>query len=194
VLAEEVAGPLGVADELFLGVPAGATGRLARFVDDPEGAAMFAELVAQVSAEPPLLMPGAAVANRVDVLRHDIPGIGTMSARAVARMYAALLDEVDGVRLLAPERAREVATLATSGPDRTVGGTAAYGLGYSVGTVGHVPSTPTLFGAAGAGGSAAYADPATGVSVAVTKNRLDPMRHSAFARVREVVAEAYAVA
>jgi CubicO group peptidase (beta-lactamase class C family) len=82
--------------------------------------------------------------------------------------------------------------VATSGPDRTVGGAAAYGLGYSVGAVGHVPSAPTLFGAAGVGGSAAYADTATGVSVAVTKNRLDPTGFAAFHRVREVVAEVFA--
>jgi hypothetical protein len=37
-----------------------------------------------------------------------------MTARAMARMYAALLGEVDGVRLLSPERLREVTTLATS--------------------------------------------------------------------------------
>jgi CubicO group peptidase (beta-lactamase class C family) len=114
-----------------------------------------------------------------------------MSARAVARMYAALLDEVDGVRLLPPARAREVSTLATRGPDRTVGGTAAYGLGYSVGTVAHRPGTPTLFGAAGIGGSAAYADTATGVVVAVTKNRLDPVQHTAFNRVLAVAVEAF---
>ncbi|MCO1657488.1 beta-lactamase family protein [Pseudonocardia sp. S2-4] len=192
VLAEEVAGPLGVADELFLGVPERAADRSARFVDDPEGTALFAELVAGVSTEESELVSDAALANRVEVLRHDIPGIGTTSARAVARMYAALLDEVEGVRLLPPARAGEVATLATAGTDRTVGGPAAYGLGYSVGAVGHAPSAPTLFGAAGVGGSAAFADTATGVSVAVTKNRLDPTQFVAFSRVRAAVAEAFA--
>jgi CubicO group peptidase (beta-lactamase class C family) len=95
------------------------------------------------------------------------------------------------VRLLPPARAREVSALATTGPDRTVGGAAAYGLGYSVGTVAHVPASPTLFGAAGIGGSAAYADTATGVVVAVTKNRLDPVQHTAFNRVLAVATEAF---
>jgi len=192
VLAEEVAGPLGVADELFLGVPDGAAARMARCVDDPEGTALFAELVAGASSPESELVSNAALAGRADVLRHDIPGIGTTSARAVARMYAALLDEVDGVRLLPPARLQEVAALSTTGTDQVLGGPASYGLGYSVGVVGRGPRVPTLFGAAGVGGSAACADTATAVSVAVTVNRLDPLSCTAFDRVREAVAEVFA--
>jgi hypothetical protein len=56
---------------------------------------------------PPELFPNAAFGNRADTLAADIPAGGKTSARAIARMYAALLGEVDGVRLLPPERLAE---------------------------------------------------------------------------------------
>ncbi|NTU80593.1 MAG: hypothetical protein HGA45_14650 [Chloroflexales bacterium] len=44
-----------------------------------------------------------------------------MTARAAARMYAALLGEVDGVRLISPERLHEVSAMAMSGRDEIFG-------------------------------------------------------------------------
>jgi CubicO group peptidase (beta-lactamase class C family) len=193
VLAEEVAGPLGVADELFLGVPESAHGRLARFVDDPQGAAVFAALPPDL----PLfrfggreLVPDAALANRPDLLRHDIPAMGTATARALARMYAALLDEVDGVRLIPPARLAEATAVATGGTDVATGAPASYGLGWSVGTLGQNPAAATVFGMPGIGGSAAYADTATGISVALTKNHFNPTEMAAFEQVHRLATEA----
>jgi hypothetical protein len=40
--------------------------------------------------------PTAAFGNRPDVLAADIPAGGKVSARAIARLYAALLHDVDG--------------------------------------------------------------------------------------------------
>src|SRR4051812_1429560 len=48
-------------------------------------------------AIPSGVQPTAAFANRPDVLCADVPSQGTMSARAVARMYAALLGHIDGI-------------------------------------------------------------------------------------------------
>jgi CubicO group peptidase (beta-lactamase class C family) len=186
VLAEEVAGPLGVADELFLGVPASAVDRLARFEDDPAGAAMFASLPPDFplfKSGPRELIPNSAYANRVDLMTSDIPSGGCMTARSVARMYASLLDEVDGVRLLSPARLAEVTTLSTSGVDELTGSEASYGLGYTLGTIGQTPVSKTVFGMVGIGGSAAYADTATGITVAVTKNRFNPTEINAYDRV-----------
>ena len=67
------------------------------------------------------MFPTAAFGNREDVLLADIPAGGKMSARAMARMYAALLGEVDGVRLISPERLREVSAVAMSGTDQIFG-------------------------------------------------------------------------
>ncbi|MDF2710233.1 MAG: serine hydrolase, partial [Nonomuraea muscovyensis] len=67
----------------------------------------------------------------------------------------------------------EVTAVASSGVDEVFGMPATWGLGYGIGRPDSSPEeTPTVFGMAGAGGSAAYADTATGVAVAITKNRL----------------------
>ena len=102
VLAEEVAGPLGVARELYFGVPGDELGGVARLEDDPMGKELFASLPDEFplfKAAPRAIVPNADYGNRRDVLTSDLPFQGTLSARAVARMYAALLGEVDGVRL-----------------------------------------------------------------------------------------------
>jgi CubicO group peptidase (beta-lactamase class C family) len=169
VLREEVAGPLGVADELFFGVPAAELNRLARLED----AAGSQGMMDGVPADSPMLKIGpwecttAAYGNRADVLQANIPAGGTVTARAVTRMYAALLGEVDGVRLISPERLREVSTVAMSGPDQVFGFPTAWGLGYSISQ-----NPPTEFGVGGVGGSNAFADTATGTTFALTKNRL----------------------
>jgi len=192
LLREEVAGPLGVAGELFFRVPAAVQGRLAR-LEEAEG---NEEMAAAMPADSPLLKLGpkecttAAYGNRADVLSADIPAGGTVTARAVARMYAALLGPVDGVRLISPERLREVSAVAMSGVDQVFGFPTAWGLGYSVGEpASGAQETPTEIGVGGIGGSNAYADTATGVAFALTKNRLAPSFDTA-ERVGEIVKQA----
>jgi len=114
-------------------------------------------------------------ANRADVRSANIPSGGTVTARAVACMYAALLGEVDGVRLISPERLREVSAVAMSGVDEIFGFPTSWGLGYSIGQfMSNAHETQHIFGVGGIGGSHAYADTATGTAFALTKNRLAP--------------------
>lgn len=177
VLAEEVAGPLGVADELFLGVPETRLDRVAP-VADRNLSALFDVASANLPhfdrVAPPGVRPGAEVGRRRDFLAADVPATGTMSARAVARMFAALIGEVDGVRLISPARLREVTTRATApGPEWVFGQDMAWGLGYALEPDG-------AFGSSGSGGSVAYAYPDLGLTVAATKTLLsagdgDPM-------------------
>jgi CubicO group peptidase (beta-lactamase class C family) len=98
VLQEDVAEALGIADELFFGVPESELGRLAR-LEDAEGSAEYLAAMPDDSPffklGPRAVTPTAEFGNRADVLRADIPAGGKMSARAVARMYAALMDEVN---------------------------------------------------------------------------------------------------
>jgi CubicO group peptidase (beta-lactamase class C family) len=193
VLREEVAGPLGIVDELFFGVPGSELGRLAR-LEDAEGSA---EMLASMPDDSPFfklgpraVTPTAEFGNRTDILMADIPAGGKMSARAVARMYAALLGEVDGVRLISAERLGEVSAVAFSGVDQIMGFPSTWALGYSIGRPGTEPQeTPTVFGIGGVGGSYAYADTATGVAFALTKNRLTP-GFDAAERVARIVSEA----
>ena len=72
-------------------------------------------------AGPMSLMPTAGLGNRPDILAADIPAGGKTSARAIARMYAAMLGEVDGTRLISPERLREATTVAMRGNDEVFG-------------------------------------------------------------------------
>ncbi len=90
-------------------------------------------------------------------------------------MYAALLDEVDDLRLISPERLREVSAVAMSGVDEVFGFPTSWGLGYSIGQfMSNAHETQHVFGVGGVGGSHAYADTKTGTTFALTKNRLAP--------------------
>jgi CubicO group peptidase (beta-lactamase class C family) len=132
----------------------------------------------------------AAYGNRADVRQADIPAGGTVTSRGVARMYAALLGPVDGVRLISPERLELVTAVAASGEDQVFGFPTAWGLGYSLGQfMSNAHETRYIFGVGGAGGSHAYADRRTGTTFALTKNRLRPSFDTAEA-VAAVVADA----
>jgi CubicO group peptidase (beta-lactamase class C family) len=176
ILREDVAGPLGIADEIYFGMPEPELGRLAR-LEDMEGSAEF---LASMPDDAPFFKlgprattPTAEFGNRKDILMADIPAGGKMSARAVARMYAALMDDVDGVRLVSPERLREISAGTFSGVDEIMGFPTTWALGYAVGGIGGTAQeTPTVLGVGGVGGSYACADTETGVSWALTKNRL----------------------
>jgi CubicO group peptidase (beta-lactamase class C family) len=178
VLLEEVATPLGVGDELYFGMPRAEQHRLARLEDAPGSAEMLAAMPADspfFKTAPLAVMPNAEFGNRADVLAADIPAGGKMTARAMARMYAALLGEVDGVRLVSPERLREISAVALSDVDQVMGFPSEWGLGYSIGRPGAGPGQArTAFGMGGAGGTYAYADTATGTAFALAKNQLTP--------------------
>jgi len=203
VLREEVAGPLGVADELFFSVPKPRLGRLARLEEGEEP--MDAEQIKQLEgmmpllfkAIPPAVQPSAALYNRTDFLTSDVPSGGSISARAVARLYAALLGEVDGVRLISPGRLREIAAVAVDDVDQVFGNPSRMALGYSiVRTMPNPPGSPNspdtsiVFGWSGVGGSHAEADPTTGITFALTKTRFTGADFSTATHVAEIVTKA----
>ncbi|MBF8193933.1 beta-lactamase family protein [Nonomuraea sp. K274] len=176
VLREDVAGPLGVAGELYFGMAEQEHARLARLEDAPMDMSAFGEMPADLpmfKAGPMTLMPNAELGNRPDYLSADIPAGGKTSARAIARMYAALLGEVDGTRLISAERLSAMTAVVSSGIDEVFGMPSSWGLGYGIGgPTSTAEEQPTVFGVPGAGGSAAWADKATGTAFALTKNRL----------------------
>lgn len=121
------------------------------------------ELLADVVAG----VADAAFGNRRDVLTAEIPAGGTMTARAVARVYDALLTG----ELVPPARLRELSAPAVRGLDEVTGVEAAWGLGYAIG-LSPALSADTVFGMPGSGGTVAFADTATGVAVGIMKNRI----------------------
>jgi CubicO group peptidase (beta-lactamase class C family) len=169
VLAQEIARPLQADRELFFGVPAGQLNRVARLKDRNWTAALevLSERIENFDRiAPPAVRPDVTLANRRDILRTDIPSVAAVSARGIARMYAALMGEVDGIRLISPERLKEITTVVTQGPDWAFGGDLPKTPGYVAQLDG------TRIGWSGNGGSLAGFHPELGLSVAVTKNYL----------------------
>jgi CubicO group peptidase (beta-lactamase class C family) len=143
-------------------------------------------------AVPTHVFPSATLGNDPRVVAADIPAGGKVSARAVAKMYAALVGEVDGVRLVTPERLAELRAPGSSGRDEVFGNESAWALGYALGVPWGDDRAATgsrVFGMAGAGGSWAGADPERGLALAVTKNTLTN-DFDAVARVGRLVLDA----
>ncbi|MFF3981289.1 serine hydrolase domain-containing protein [Streptomyces sp. NPDC001828] len=169
LLHEWVAVPLGLEGELYFGVPQTELTRLARLEDGaprpvapPDGDGILA---------PWEMRPTAAMGNSVEVLRADIPSVGTFTARGIAAMNAAVLDG----RLIDAHQLQEVTAVAFEGTDQIFGNQARLALGYPLGRIGTPPDeAPTTFGWIGGGGSYVYADTTTGTSFAMTKTRLTP--------------------
>lgn len=189
LLRELLTEPLSVEGEVFLSVP---DDRLGRVATQEAGPALERPPPGSPAARatPAAVMPDAAYANRRDVLTSDIPSAGTMSARGVARMYAALLGHVPGVTLVSPERLALMAAPTFSGVDQVMGFPTTWAYGYSPyrpgGVEGRAGST---FGMLGVNGSAAWADIDTGVAVAVMRNRFAAGDLTAVEAVGRIVAE-----
>jgi CubicO group peptidase (beta-lactamase class C family) len=156
-------------------MPEYARHRLATLEDAESEAGPMAEMpkdLPMFKAGPMSVMPTATLGNRADILAADIPAGGKTSARAIARMYAALLGEVDGIRLISPKRLHEATAVAMAGTDEIFGMPTKWALGYAIGGLGTPNDSDTVFGVGGAGGTFACGDTASGITFAVTKNRL----------------------
>jgi CubicO group peptidase (beta-lactamase class C family) len=192
LLRETLAAPLAVVEELHFAVPTFLLDRVARQVvpsgppaPDPVPGSPLAR------AMPPGAAPDAAFANRRDVLTAQIPSLGTMSARAAARVYAALLGHIAGTHLLSAEQLAAAAAVAYTGRDQVMGMDISWSLGYSPSRPGSARSrSGSTSGMAGTNGSAAYADIDTGVAIALMRNRFSA-DFTAIARLDDIVAKAY---
>jgi CubicO group peptidase (beta-lactamase class C family) len=107
-------------------------------------------------------------------------GNGVTNAASLAKMYAAMIGEVDGVRLLKPETVEKARTSRTDkmSPAGDLGKLAAlglpvhYGLGYQLATVETDRLGPGSFGHDGAGGRVAFAHPESGTAAAYVANTM----------------------
>lgn len=189
VLAEEIARPLGLEGEMFIGIPEGVEGRLATLqtVQEQEAAGQGGQQRAAMFQVPPdhdffKAMPPRLGWNFNDmrVRRACLPAAnGHFTARALAKMYAALANGgvVDGVRLVSPERIRAMSAIQTEEPDRVLMMPLPKSIGFFnggkiAGQHGATGPRRTAFGHPGAGGSIAFADPEVGLAVAVTINKM----------------------
>jgi CubicO group peptidase (beta-lactamase class C family) len=183
--------PLGIADEMHFGVPAALLPRVARQVASSDALPQPEPGSPADRAMPAGVRPDADSANRADRLMCDIPSEGTMTARAAALVYAALLGHVDGVALVSPERLRAMAGITFSGIDSVMGVAASWAYGYSPFRPDGRGRPGSTFGMVGMNGSAAYADIGTGTAVAVMRNRFTVGDLSTAARIDQVVHDVF---
>ncbi|WUI04077.1 beta-lactamase family protein [Spirillospora sp. NBC_00431] len=131
----------------------------------------------------PLTIPQRAfgpteVGKDMNSRRHhamELPSAtGIASARSLARLAAALVGEVDGVRLLGEDIVAEAATTFSSGPDQVVLTDTAWGLGFSVpgGVLFPGHGTGRGFGHAGANGTLLYADLDADLAIGYLRNHM----------------------
>jgi CubicO group peptidase (beta-lactamase class C family) len=108
------------------------------------------------------------------ILDSEMPAVnGCFTARSLATMYAALANggTVDGVELLSRLTVHEAGRVVTRRRDYVLGIPMRWRLGYHQAfTAGR--SSRRAFGHYGFGGSGAWADPSTGLSVGFVTNRL----------------------
>ncbi len=185
---DEVAAPLGL--DFYIGLPEELEPRVATLIGgiggeapagaDPDAMAALAALVGPDSKLGKALSGGGAfseagIFNTRAVHAAEIPAAGGITdARSIARMYAACIGEVDGVRLLGEAQVEEATMQRTEGPDIVLLDLdLQFGLGF------FVPSSllqlggPRSFGHFGAGGSAGWVDPEAELAFGYAMNRMD---------------------
>ncbi len=194
--ADEVAGPLGL--DFWIGLPDQQQARVAPLSAakpdpsqfdpskiDPEIAPLLQDLAAAyldpesitnraLSLGGTFALGGGGLSwNDPRVRAAEIPAAnGVTNARSLARMYAACVGEIDGVRLLDDASVARATEEQSNGRDRTLVIPTRFGVGF------FLPSSfsPLLgeasFGHAGAGGSLGFADPEHRVGFGYVMNRM----------------------
>jgi CubicO group peptidase (beta-lactamase class C family) len=98
---------------------------------------------------------------------------GITNAPSLAKLYAATVGEVDGVRILRDDTIARAIEPRTSGADAVLVFEIPFGLGFMRDAPLAKLGSPTAFGHYGAGGSVGFADPAAGIGFAYVMNKMD---------------------
>lgn len=183
VLAEEVAAPLGL-QGLHIGTPPDAHERIAPFFQSLGPLGIDVAKVGHYVKRLPRMRPfvDALLPHGFDSFLNSpamweavIPAAnGVFDARSLAKLYATMANggEVDGVRFWEPAVLEEMGKVRNRERDRVLGFTMRWRLGFHGAFVASGPQPKMGFGHFGLGGSGAWADPETGMSIAFVTNRL----------------------
>ena len=181
VFAEEVAAPLGL--DLHIGLPPSEHGRVSPLIPAPLPTDGEPDELTKRLLDPEdiahwaFLIPSALflIVNDPRLWAAEVPaGNGMGTAHALARMYAAAIGEVDGVRLLAPETVAAATVEQCRGIDRVTGYETAYGLGFQLPFPYRPMAGPGSFGHYGLGGSVGFAQPELGFTFGYAVNQMAP--------------------
>jgi CubicO group peptidase (beta-lactamase class C family) len=171
VFLERIARPLGVEREVFLGLPESEDARLVDVVYTPEVLELWADLP---QPNVPNDFGFREMATSVPLLRAGIPSVsGVGSARGLARIYAACVSDVDGVRLLHDETVAQTAEPQVFKHDDATGADISFSIGYQGLIPGRILADvggPGSFGHDGAGGAVGFASPRHGLGFGFTPN------------------------
>jgi CubicO group peptidase (beta-lactamase class C family) len=180
--AEEIAGPAGL--DFFIGLPGDERGRVSHMViDDPPGPGTAASIPIEQVPEQfrPLLAaftdPGSLM-NRAFALcvpdidfndpaaqAAEIPSSnGICTADGLARLYAGLIGEVDGVRILDAGTTAAATAEQAAGTDQVLLVPSRFASGFMLPTDESPLGGPASFGHPGRGGSLGFADPDSGIA------------------------------
>jgi CubicO group peptidase (beta-lactamase class C family) len=210
LLAEEVAGPLGL--DAWIGLPDEQQARVEPLVGglspdipadvDPAMRQLIEQFVG------PDTMLGRALSchgalsgdvwNRPDLRAAEIPAAnGVTDARSLSRLYAALVGDVDaderfpaGRRILAPATVEAASTRQTTGNDLVLFVETTFGLGFMTSSPFAPYGGARSFGHAGAGGSVGFADPEHGIGFGYVMSKMQT-NLSGDPRTRSLVAAVY---
>ncbi|MBT2420643.1 beta-lactamase family protein [Streptomyces sp. ISL-22] len=181
-IAAEIAAPLGA--DLWLGLPESEAGRVGRTgrVEGPEpagGLRSRPKLSVTAAYDDPDSLTRRAFAAITPFPDQNDPAYraaalpatnGIATADGLARFYAALIGEVDGVRLFDPATVELARAEESAGPDRVLVVGTRFGLGYML----HGTASPLLgpgsFGHPGRGGALGFADPDAGIAFGYVTN------------------------
>jgi len=203
---DELTGPLGVADDLWFGVPDEMLPRVAELSSMMSRERLPGETALSLAAKPDAVAPDAHVHNLRVVQQAVYPGAGAiMTARAGATVLAMLGNggEFNGTRFLSPERIQGFLTPRPNGSELDqvlFGGNrvpAPVGVGgYWLGAGTVLDSGKNILRHGGSGGSLGWLDLDRRLAVVIAHNRLfegyDPTSqdHPFAAIGRAVLAEA----
>lgn len=173
--AEEFAVPLGL--EVWIGLPEELHWRAATMVAPP--GVLVDGPWTELNRPNPLWIPGGEkIWNSAEYRSSGLAAVGGYAtARGMARFYASLLGEVDGVRILAPETVELGRREIRRGIEPTWGSEIAYGAGFELQTGDDRLGDPAdAFGHGGAGGSrhGAWPDRETAFSYLMNEVRANP--------------------
>jgi CubicO group peptidase (beta-lactamase class C family) len=119
----------------------------------------------------PMLTP--ATFNEHAFWSAEVPAVnGMATARSLARLYAATIGEIGGVRLLAPETLERAVEVQSAGDDVVLGYETRYATGFQLSFPFRPFAGDGSFGHYGMGGSVAFADRKHGFSFGYVMNQM----------------------